>query len=397
MVIREQPPIGATANEILNAPLEVAAAYAQAVELSLTEPMTLSFGTFPSRPSGWLSLVCEVNGESAVGYGEGATLPQPVFTEDCGGNIAGNMSELVHAIVDSPETTVNGALQAIQEHRFADGKHYPTARLATEMAVLDAGTKAYQTSVKELIGVPDGIAEVPYGKSIGGASKSDILRQAEEALGNNARKIKIKVSPGLFGDVMCAIDTLKQEHPGIDIMVDANGGFDPANADHLVMLKGLDGQGLIMIEEPVSRVGSMRGLDAVRALRRSLPHLSTAICLDDCLQTQQDCQTALEEGLAEVINIKPGRIGSFMRSLDLADLAVAKGAEVMVGGMLEGTPGRCMTTLLGAYCLYRGFTVPGDLSLAQERLASDLVNTDKQLKLSPNGGIILPSGLGWGF
>ncbi len=397
MVAHNSAPLGASAHEILNAPLNVTAADAQAVELNLTEPMTLSFGTFPSRPSGWLALKCEVDGEPAIGYGEGATLPQPVFTDDCGSNIADNMSELVNAIAGLPEATVSGALQAVQTHRFADGGHYPTARLATEMAVLDASTKAYQTSVKELIGVPASITEVPYGKSIGGACTGDILRQAEAALENNARKIKIKVSPGLYGDVMGAIDALRQEHPGIDIMVDANGGFDPANAEHLAMLEGLDSQRLMMIEEPVSRVGNLRGLDAVRALRRALPNLSTAVCLDDCLRTQQDCQTALEEGLAEVINIKPGRIGSFMRSLGLARVAAERGAEVMVGGMLEGTPGRHMTTLLGAYCLHRGFTVPGDLSLAQERLSSDLVTPDKQLRLGPNGGIVLPDGLGWGF
>lgn len=383
-------------DKILNAPLEIVDSEAQSVDLSLIEPMTLSFGVFPTRPSGWLKLTCEANSQQVVGCGEGATLPKAVFTDDSGENIAQNMNELVQAAVDSSPHTLGGALEAVQTYGFADGKHYPTARLATEVALLDAGTKAYDISMKELIGIPPHITEVPYGKSIGGADREAILRQAEEALANNAQKIKIKISPDLFEDVMAAIDTLKLERPNVDLMVDANGGFDPNDSDHRMMLQRLDAQGLIMMEEPVSRVGDTRGLDAVRALRQALPNLVTPICLDDCLRTLEDCQVAIRENLADVINIKPGRIGSFIRSLQLADFALSHSAEVMVGGMLEGTPGRRVTTLLGAYCLHRGFTIPGDLSLAQERLKSDLVDPSEQLKLSENGNILLPVGNGWG-
>ncbi|HSX32779.1 MAG TPA: enolase C-terminal domain-like protein [Candidatus Saccharimonadales bacterium] len=381
----------------MDVPFEVYNVYAQSVELELTEPMALSFGTVTSRPSGWLTMSCDVDGRPVVGHGEGATLPQAVFTDDCGPNIAGNMRSLVRAVHADTNKTVGGALDSVQAHRFRDGGRYPTARLAVEMAILDAATRASGISMKEVIGVPADITEVPYGKSIGGATAGAILRQAEEALDNNARKIKIKVSPKLFDSVTVAIDVLQREQTNVDIMVDANGGFDPTSAEDLRMIEKLDDCGLLMIEEPVSRVGEIRGLDAVRALHRALPNLTTTICLDDCLQTFEDCQTALDERLAHIINVKPGRIGSFLQAIRLVDLATSKHAEVMVGGMLEATPGRAMTTLLGAYCLHKGCTIPGDLSLAQERLTEDFVSPAKQLRLSPRGGIIVPSGPGWGF
>jgi hypothetical protein len=86
-----------------------------------------------------------------------------------------------------------------------------------------------------------------------------------------------------------------------------------------------------------------------------------------------------------------------MKSLDLVKFAASHNVQVMVGGMLEGTPGRCMTTLLGAFCLHNGFTVPGDLSLAQARLSDDLVSPDRQLQLNDTGEIVLPRSHGWGF
>lgn len=385
----------ATFEQIMAAPVAITNIDASIVGLELAEPMHLSFGTFDRRPSGWLALEGEINGKPVCGYGEGATLPRAVFTDDSGENIAANMHTLAVSAGRS-EGTVQDAIAAVHQYQFADGGSYPTARMTTEMALLDAATKAHDTSVRQAVGIPDALREVPYGKSIGGADTEAILRQAEEALALDAKKIKIKVSPALFDEVTEAITVLQNEYAGLDIMVDANGGFDPNDPEHLRMLATLDHSGLIMIEEPVSRVGSVRGLDAVRVLRGALPMI-TPVCLDDCLRTADDCEEAITGGLAEVINIKPGRIGSFLKGLELADFAAEQGAQVMVGGMLEGTPGRSMTTVLGAYCLQRGFTVPGDLSLAQERLSSDLVPAEKQLRLGPDGGILLPTGPGWGF
>lgn len=397
MAINKQFTPSETAVPILESSFVVEAAAAKLVELELSEPMVMSFGEYTSRPSGWLALDCRVGAVSVVGYGEGATLPQAVFTDDSGSNIVDNLQELTWLLA-TPDQTVGDALDNIQSHTFADGKRYPTARLAAEMAVLDAATKAHSISVKEMIGIAPEIVDVPYGKSIGGSSAVTIVRQAEEALSQSARKIKIKISPSMFSEVMLAINTIRCDYPDIEsIMVDANGAFDPHDSEHLAMLTQLDNAGLIMIEEPVSRVGASRGLEAVRHLRQKLPNLKTPICLDDCLRTIEDCRVALDEGLANIINVKPGRIGSFILSLDLVELATECQAQVMVGGMLEGTPGRCMTTLLGAYCIDRGFVIPGDLSLAQDRLATDLVQSSKQLRLSPRGAIALPNGPGWGF
>lgn len=385
------------AGEVLASQLEIVSVEAAAVELNLAEPMTIAFGTYDSRPSGWMAVYGLVDGEMRTGFGEGATLPEAVFTDDSGHNIAANMTELAGALDNREDRTVRGAIEEVRRHTFGDGGSYPTARLATEMAILDLASKAHGVSVRDVIGVPASVTEVPYGKSIGGTSAGRITDQAEAALRQHAQKIKVKVSPALFGEVIEALSGIRQAHPDVDLMVDANGSFDPTDMEHLGMLSVLDGAGLMMIEEPVSRVGSERGLQAVRVLKRELPDIATPICLDDCLRTDDDCTAALDEGLAKIINVKPGRIGSFVRALGLVDRAAASGAEVMVGGMLEATPGRCMTTILAAYCLHRGFSVPGDLSLAQERLTSDLVPADRQLSLSPSGNIVVPSGPGWGF
>lgn len=382
---------------VLESPFEITNHYAQAIELDLHTPMALSFGTFGSRPSGWLELECLVDGVPEAGYGEGATLPEAVFTDDSGENIAENIFAIVEDLKGRPGLTVAGALEAVQTHEFSGGGRFPTARLAAEMAILDAATKAHEMPIARFLGLPEEVQSVPFGQSIGHHTFEGIMEQVDSAMEHNAQKIKLKISPELFDTVVAAIRATHQKYPHVGIMVDANGSFDPQKPLHRTRLHYLDLLNLIMIEEPVSRVGEVRGLDAVRELRRLLPELETPVCLDDCLATVEDCKAAIDEGLAQIINIKPGRIGSFIKSLDLVKYAAAHDTQVMVGGMLEGTPGRCMTTILGAFCLQQGFNVPGDLSLAQERLASDLVPPSRQLQLNDAGEILLPRSSGWGF
>lgn len=360
-------------------------------------PMRLSFGTYTRRPSGWLKLTCRSNGTDLDGFGEGATLPEPLFTDDSGRNIATNIVTICHALGTKKLRDLQANADFVYAFRFTDEGRYPTARLAVEMALIDAAAKAREVSVQQGARIAQRVTAVPYGKSIGGATVVEIFREASVALDNNAKKIKLKLGPATNSIVVRAIRNIRTNHPTVDIMVDANGGFDPLSPTHLRIIQELDDLGLLMIEEPVSRVGELRGLAAVRTLRDALPKLQTPLCLDDCLTDYQACEDAIAEGLADIINIKPGRIGSFLRSLELVRLAARRDVEVMVGGMLEATPGRCMTAVLAAFCLDQGFTVPGDISLPQERLADDLVSSDKQLSLTADGMIQLPSGPGWGF
>lgn len=364
------------------------------IELKLRKPMHLPFGVVETRPSGWVE-VSSTNSD-VKGYGEGVTLQEPLFTDDCGSNIAQNISRLAEGITDQ-RMTYQDVFSHIHNFNFEDGGRYPTARLALEMAVLDLLAKENSMSVASMFGVEDSIVDVPFGHSIGAATAAEIVSEAKQAINQNAEKIKIKVAPETVDAVVEAIKELKTLYNDVYYMVDANGTFSPKNKDDIKGLMKLDELGLLLIEEPVSRVGETRGLDAVRELRQLMPNLRTDICLDDCLATADDCWAAINEDLAQVVNIKPGRIGSFIESVVLADELARQGKQAMVGGMFEATPGRYMTTTLAAYCVQKGFKVAGDLSPAQNRLVEDLVDHSSYLQVNSEGKIGLQRSTGWGF
>jgi len=393
----EATPPSTLSERLLQHELSVEVYDCRRVDLLFREPMMLPFGEVVSRPSAWTTLACRFGGAIFTGQGEGATLNEPLFTDDSGHNVQQNTMELAQSLVNLGSRNVGDLAEAIGGYSFSDGGHYPTARLSIESAILDAFARSQKSSIKDMLGIPTDLTEVAYGKSIGANTQEEILDQAREAFARSASKIKLKVSPNTFHEVIHAIQQIKSEFSTTELMVDANGTFDPNLDQHLEMIDTLDRSGLILIEEPVSRQGSTKGIEAVELLRSRLPNLQTMVCLDDCLKTYADCVRVIKTGLADAVNIKPGRIGSFISSLKIADLAKERGALVMVGGMFEATPGRCMTTILAAYCIERGCSVPGDISLAQERLAGDLVGEEKMLQLGKTGNIVIPTGIGWGF
>lgn len=364
-------------------------------DLRLKEPMKLPFGLVKSRPSGVLEIKQRVGTTIASGYGEGATLDQAIFTDDDGSTIGMAASLIVAHLMECGATSIQNTLLKIQNFKFEDNKSYPTARMMVEMAILDGFAKSRAISVKKMFGVPDSINSVPYGKSIGQGDVLSTVKVCLEAKSEGAKKIKLKVSPDTTNDVLEIISMLRTSG-GFEIMVDANGTFDPENDQHMVFLRKLDSCGLLMIEEPCSRVGNLKGIKSVE-LMRSKYNFMTPICLDDCLNNMDVTLYAINSNLADIVNIKPGRIGSIFASIGIAKLCKDKNKDIMVGGMLEATPGRCMTSTLAALFRSMGFMTPGDLSLPDERMSEDLITDEYKLSYNQNGELVLPKGAGWGF
>ena len=64
--------------------------------------------------------------------------------------------------------------------------------------------------------------------------------------------------------------------------------------------------------------------------------------------------SALRFGACSIINIKPGRVGSYLTAKEIHDLCLSRGAPVWAGGMLETGVGRAANVALAAL---PGFTL----------------------------------------
>ncbi|GIU88264.1 MAG: hypothetical protein KatS3mg009_2779 [Acidimicrobiia bacterium] len=118
--------------------------------------------------------------------------------------------------------------------------------------------------------------------------------------------------------------------------------------------------------------------------------MRTPLCLDETVTSARVAADAIDLGACRVVNVKPGRVGGLAEAVAVHDACRARGADALVGGMLETGVGRAVNVALAALA---GFTLTGDLSASDRYFATDLT---EPFRLDPDGTIRVPDGPGIG-
>ena len=114
----------------------------------------------------------------------------------------------------------------------------------------------------------------------------------------------------------------------------------------------------------------------------------TPICLDESIVSLERAADAIALHAATYLNIKPGRVGGYLKAKRIHDLCLAEGVGVWCGGMLETGIGRAANAALAAL---PGFTLPGDISASGRFYARDIT---PPIELA-GGFIEVPTGIGF--
>ena len=169
--------------------------------------------------------------------------------------------------------------------------------------------------------------------------------------------------------------------PDVPLMVDANGDYTLADADHLAQL---DAFGLMMVEQPLSYTDIIEHATLQRAM-------ATPICLDESIHDLADARSAIAIGACRIINIKQGRVGGLLESMRIAHAAASRGIGVWSGGMDETGIGRAVNIHLQTA---EGFSLPGDTAETATYFHEDIIDTPVVLRA--DGFIDIPPGPGIG-
>lgn len=156
-----------------------------------------------------------------------------------------------------------------------------------------------------------------------------------------------------------------QARPDAEIVVDVNEGWDFAQLKDLApRFRDL---GVAMIEQPLPR-----GADAMlEGYSAPLP-----LCADESCLDRSDLEQAASR--YQMINIKLDKTGGLTEALRLAQMAQARGVELMVGNMVGTSLGMAPGFIIAQLC--RFVDLDGALLLARDR-GSPLIYS---------GGIIQP-------
>ncbi len=277
------------------------------IALPLLKPFATANGTITERRT----LIVGITRDAVTGWGEAAPYP-------------GVSDETLDATWDG----LKGQVAAILEQRPAELA--PSAAAAVDEAEHDVKARLQGQPLWAMLG---GSREpVQAGLAVGMADDLDeMLAEVESAVSQGITSFKLKIQPG--HDIEPCRE-LRRRFPEVLIAADANGSYEMDDPFFDV----IDELGLTYVEQPLAATR----LHEHAVLRQ---RIETPICLDESAAPAPMAIRALEMGAADVLCLKPSRLGH-QAAGEIAELARQAGVSLKASGMVESTIGKAHTLAL---------------------------------------------------
>ena len=209
--------------------------------------------------------------------------------------------------------------------------------------------------------------------------------QAAAAVAAGYGTLKLKVAAVPLEDDRRRVEAAREAAPDARLRLDANGGWDAATA--AAALRGLARYDIEYVEQPLP-AADLAGLARLRA------EGICRIAADESVADQADAQRVLDAGAADLLVLKPMRLGGIRAALDLARNAAWADVGCVVTTTFDSSLGLAaalhLAAAVDALAAWGGFA--HGLGTA-EHLAADLVARP----LVPDAGVLrVPSTPGLG-
>ncbi|MFN8605996.1 MAG: o-succinylbenzoate synthase [Vulcanimicrobiota bacterium] len=336
-------------------------------------PLRVPFETSFARETDKECLLVRLFGEGLQGWGEVVAMREPLYNEE-------TLDTCWHILQDILIPHTLRTHWSSPQEWFESVRHIRRnymARAGLEAALWDLFAQCQNMSLARLWGGQRQSVEV--GISLGIESGLErLLPRVEDALLEGYRRVKLKIKPGWDIEVVRAV---RQRWPELVLQVDANSAYRLEDSQHLAQL---DEFNLLLIEQPLEHDDIVDHASLARRLK-------TPLCLDESIDSIEQCRRALDLGSAEIINIKPGRVGGYAAARTIHDHCQQRQIPCWVGGMLETGVGRLANLALASL---PNFTLPGDISASQRYFNRDII--DPEVVLEKDGTVRVPDQPGVG-
>lgn len=335
-------------------------------------PLAGEFRTSRGRESVREMILVRWVTDRAEGWAECAADADPVYFPERLESARRLIAEvLLPLVAKNPEVDAAGAHVAM---KAVPGN--PLAKAALESAILDAELRAHDMSMKSYLG--GSRDKISVGVSVGiSESLAALMREVEGYVAEGYPRVKLKIAPGWDVDPVRAVR--KEFGDDLLLQVDANQAYTTADMN---TFRRLDAYDLLLLEQPLHA-------EDLSGHARLAGNLRTPICLDESITSCASAATAIQMGAAQIINIKPARVGGYLEARAIHDLCLAQGIPVWCGGVLETAIGRAANLQLASL---PGFTLPSDISATKRYYTKD-IGQDFNIE---SGTIGVPAGPGTG-
>ncbi len=234
-------------------------------------------------------------------------------------------------------------------------KGHNMAKAAMEMLLWDYHSKELGLPLHKYLGKSRGYADV--GISIGIMEPQKLLDTVLNSINKGYKRIKLKIKKGREKEILSSV---RNTFSNVVLSADANCDYRLADME---LLKAIDQYDLVYLEQPLEYDDLVDHSDLRKAI-------STPLCLDESITSPEKARKAFQIEAADVINIKPGRVGGLGNSMKIAQLVEDYGGHCWVGGMLETGVGRAFNVAFASNTLV---DMPGDTSPNDKYFYQDIV------------------------
>jgi O-succinylbenzoate synthase len=341
------------------------------VRVPLVEPFRISNGVISEKDA----ILVEVKTENdVVGWGEASPMSGGFYSADTPESAWSALSgTLIPAVLNAGEIDASRFYEQLRTHSVD-----AFAKAGIEGALWDAYANILKVPFGDLLGARP--RPVASGVAIGIYDHVDeLLERVALYTAEGYRRVKIKIQPGWDIEPVAAV---RAKFPDLPLMVDANAAYSLADA---AVFRELDGQSLMMIEQPLPREAHAEAGELQRQLR-------TPLCADESAESIPALASLIENEAARIINIKVQRVGGLSEARLMLAAARAAGLECWVGTMPElgvaSAQGLHLATL-------DGFTYPTDIEASTRWYVDDVIAP--LIGIDAHGYIRLPAGPGTGY
>jgi o-succinylbenzoate synthase len=348
---------------------QVAAAEAIRIRVPFRRPVLTSLGIWSQRES-WIVQLCD--GAGAVGLGEAALDPGQ----------GEQTTELVRLIRELVERVAGGEPLPEAAELEAAGVAGRALRCALDSAALDLGW----VWAKAAPGGPP--RDIPVNAAIGVMEADGTVAAAVGAVAAGFATLKLKVGPERDAAALVERVAAVRAAVGAEVRLrlDVNAAWDVATARERIA--AVAPFGIEFVEQPVAAGDPSR----LAAVRHGSP---VPIAADEAVSSVAAARELLAARAADVLVVKPARVGGPLAAWEIAALAAAEGVPVVISTLFETGVGLAAALATAAY-------LPGGHSrrqLAHGLATADLLESDLLVRGLPivQGRMIVPREPGLGI
>ncbi len=291
----------------------------------LTIPLIRPFITALRRTEHVEDIVVLIETDNGlVGYGAAASTP--VITGDSQESIIGALQILATKLINCDLTNFEEILLLIQNSLVNN----TSAKSACDMAIHDLVAKRLNLPLYQFLG--GGKTELKILTTVSVKNVAEMVNDAKLFISQGFETLKIKVGLDPIEDVKRIKAIREAVGPQINIVTDANQGWDAKSALSIINNLEIHNLNIAMVEQPV-KAWDYSNLKYVRD-NSSLP-----IYADESVFDLRGALKVISENAADGINIKLMKSAGIYQARSIYDLATAHNIPCMAGCMLESPIG----------------------------------------------------------